>query len=307
MAKKDVDNFIQPLHINRLTGRVLRAPSIRPSAKREILFIYGHHALIERWWPLLDLLRAYGTVTAPDLPGFGGMKSFNSISMQPTIDNYADYLAAFVKMRYNRRRLTIVAVSFGFVVATRMMQRYPEIASKVDLVVSEVGFMHRDDFLFGPMRRKLMSKAARLMATRPMALLIRRLFLNKYFIRWVYMKLPAGRRRFLDMNPAEITHYVDFEVRLWQTNDVRTHWLTTCEFLDLDNCGRQINVPVWHVASEGDHYFDNAIVEQHMRVVFEDYTQSSMRTKAHTPSILANKREIGVMLPKDLRRRLSEK
>ena len=89
----------------------------------------------------------------PDLPGFGGMDSFNSIGRTPTIDEYADYLAAFVKMRYRRKKVTIIGISFGFVVATRMLQRYPELASKVDIVVSIVGFMHKTDFLFKSKQR----------------------------------------------------------------------------------------------------------------------------------------------------------
>jgi hypothetical protein len=47
---------------------MLYAPSPkRPD--REILVIYGHHAMIERWWSLAENLRDFGNVTIPDLPG----------------------------------------------------------------------------------------------------------------------------------------------------------------------------------------------------------------------------------------------
>lgn len=147
MPKLNPADYISPLHINGLSGRVLRLPA-PPKKTREILLIYGHHASLERMFGIAEDLNQYGSVTMPDLPGFGGMNSFYKIGMKPTLDNLADYLAAFIKLRYKRSKITIIAVSFGFVVTTRMLQRYPHLTSKVNLLVSAVGFSHRDDFNF---------------------------------------------------------------------------------------------------------------------------------------------------------------
>lgn len=310
MAKKtpfDAADHIQPLNMNGLSGRMLRAPATRKTAKREILLLYGHHALLERWAGLIENLQEFGDVTMPDLPGFGGMDSFAKIRRRPTIDNYADYLAAFIKLTYKRRRFTLVGISFGFVVATRMMQKYPEIAKRIDLVVSLVGFMHRDDFLFPPRKRRFLVKATRVIATHPIAWTMRYVALNKFVIRNIYARLGAGKRRFLEMEPTEFDTLMDFEVRLWQTNDVRTHWMTTSEFLGLDNCEKKIDLPVWHVSSSGDHYFNNEYVEQHMRVVFNKYDRSVMQSHAHTPSVLGNKKEMSIMVPPALRKALRKK
>src|SRR5689334_19455199 len=136
MPQKSPQNpadFIVPLNINGLEGRMLHMPAAKKGRNREILLIYGHHAMLERWWGLVQNLNDYGTVTMPDLPGFGGMDSFAKIGRKPTIDAFADYMAAFIKLRYKRKRVTMVAISFGFVVATRMLQRYPELTKKVDL------------------------------------------------------------------------------------------------------------------------------------------------------------------------------
>ncbi len=301
----DASQFIVPLNMNGLQGRMLVAPPTRHK-KREILLVYGHHALLERWWTLVQNLQDYGTVTMPDLPGFGGMSSFYTIGQQPTIDNYADYLAAFVRLRYKRRRITIIGISFGLVVATRMLQRYPELAKKVDIFTSVVGFMHRDDFYFKPVTRKTFRAFSRFFGTRPVAWVIRYAFLNGPIIRAVYARLPAGKRRLSTMDPVEGRAMLDYDVNLWQVNDVSTHWRTTAEFLDLDNCQGQVNLPVWHVASVNDHYFNNAIIEQHMLVVFRECILASIETKAHTPSMLADKAEIGVLLPPKLRRALSK-
>lgn len=127
--QKNIVDYIQPLNMNGLQGRVLQMPAPK-NKNREILFIYGHHSSLERWWGLVQNFNRYGAVTMPDLPGFGGMDSFYKIGEKPTIDNLADYLASFIKMRYKRRRFTIIGMSLGFVIATRMLQRYPDLAKK---------------------------------------------------------------------------------------------------------------------------------------------------------------------------------
>ncbi len=297
-------DYIQPLYINGLNGRMLYYPASKAGAGREILLIYGHHAMLERWWGLVENLHEYGNVTMPDLPGFGGMDSFYKIGRRPTLDAYADYLAAFIKMRYRNRRVTLVGISFGFLVITRMLQRYPELAKKVDLVASIVGFMHRDDFSFPPRTRRSYAILARFFATLPAALIIRYGFLSRWVIRSLYVRLPAGRRRFLAMEPEAFEAMIDFDVKLWQRNDVRTHWFTTSEFLNIDNCRAQIPLPIWHVAAKVDYYFDNYIVEQHMRVVYSDYHKSVMNSPAHTPSPLSDKKEAAIMIPLALRRAL---
>lgn len=308
MGKKalNLDNYIVEINMHGMKGRMLKAPATKKK-NREILLVYGHHALLERWAGLVENLQDYGPVTMVDLPGFGGMDSFYKIGQKPDLDTMADYLAAFVKMKYRRKRITIIGISYGFVVATRMLQRNPELAKKVDLLVSMVGFMHRDDFTFKPLQRKFFHRAARLIAARPIPFLIRYIGLNKFVIKNMYMRSPLGKRRFLEMDATAFANLIDFEVKLWQVNDVRTHWATTSEFLNLDNCQKKIDLPVWHVVANNEYYFNNYNVEQHMRVVFSDYTQVIMKTHAHTPSITADKKEMAVMVPAKLKRELAKK
>lgn len=302
VTKNPVD-YIVPLNLNGLDGRMLRVPG-PAKRQREILLLYGHHAMLERWWALVENLQLYGNVTMPDLPGFGGMDSFMKIGRKPTIDAYADYLAAFVKLRYKRKKVTIVAISFGFVAVTRMLQKYPELTKKVDILVSLVGFMHKDDFVYSPRQRRLFISLARLFATRPVALGIRYVGLNRPVLRYFYARLPNSKRRMIEVGPEEFEATMDFEVKIWQANDVRTHWLTTAEFLGLDNCQAKVALPIYHVCSTTDHYFNNEIVKQHMLVVFEKYQRFNATSKAHTPPILADKKAAGVMLPPGLRRLL---
>lgn len=298
---KNPADYIVPLNMNGLDGRMLKVPGPK-NKNREILLIYGHHAMLERWWGLVENLNELGAVTMPDLPGFGGMDSFYTIGRKPTIDAFADYLAAFIKLRYKRKRVTIVGISFGFVVVTRMLQRYPELVKKVDLLVSIVGFMHHDDFLFSRHQRFIFRRATRLLATRPVATTIRYVGLNRFVITFLSKRLPNSKKRFIEVTPEEFSDTMDFEVKLWQSNDVRTHWLTTSEFLNVDNCNRKIDLPIYHVVSTNEHYFDNEIVKQHMLVVFSDYHRYTATSKAHTPNILADKKAMRAFVPPGLRR-----
>jgi pimeloyl-ACP methyl ester carboxylesterase len=305
-ASRKPEDFIVPLNMNGLEGRMLYMPSTT-NRQREILLIYGHHAVLERWWGLVENLSQYGNVTMPDLPGFGGMESFYKTNTRPNIDAFADYLASFVKLRYRRKRVTIYAISYGFVVVTRMLQRHPELAEKVDLLISFAGFMHKSDISYGGRKKGFYAYVARFLATRPVAILVRYCGLNKFVLKKLYKTFPNSKRRMAELGPEDFKASINFELILWQANDVRTHWLTTSEFIKLNNLTRHISLPVVHVVSEKDHYLDNISVEQHMRQIFSEYVQFVSRTKAHVPSVLADKRAMAVMVPPGLRRLLSKK
>ncbi len=300
--------FIQPLNMNGLQGRMLRLPAAKPGSKREILVVYGHHALLERWWGLIQNFNAFGNVTMPDLPGFGGMDSFYKIGKKPTIDNLADYLASFIKLRYKRRRITMVGISFGFVVITRMLQRYPELAKKVDLVISCVGFAHYDDFTFSKKRMFMYRTFVNILKIPGAIPLFRTLGLNSFTLRYAYTHTHNARHKFEAAAADGLDTFnavMEMEIDLWHINDLRTHMFTTGEFLHLDNCRKQVNVPVWHVATKGDYYFDNNLVEQHLRIIFSDYKSAELDLQTHAPSVIATKKESAVFIPTKLRRALS--
>jgi hypothetical protein len=96
------------------------------------------------------------------------------------------------------------------------------------------------------------------------------------------------------------------EVSLWHGNDVRT-WAYTCiQFLTFDNCKVHVDLPVWHVSVEADNYFDNHLVEQHMRIAFSDFHGVPINVKNHAPSVVADAKAAGALLPPKLRRALQK-
>ncbi len=302
---RNVADFIAPLHMNGLQGRLLRIPP-PGNRKREILFVYGHHSSLERWWGLVQVMNRYGGVTMPDLPGFGGMESFYKLGEKPDMDTMADYLAAFVKMRYKRKRVTIVGLSYGFTVVTRMLQRYPDLTKKVDLLISVVGFAHHEDFTFTRTRMFLYRTGARACSTRLGAGIFRLTALQPFVLRAAYAKTRGASEKFAAVEGDEFDETMDFEIYLWHANDVRTHMKTSLEFLSLDNCHKQIDLPVYHVSVKNDRYFDHDLVEQHLRVIFTDFEEVEATVDTHAPSVIADTKTAAAMFPPKLRRLLSK-
>lgn len=307
MAKTKLNpaDYIMPLNMNGLQGRMMHMPA-PAGRKREILFIYGHHSSLERWFGLAQVLNRYGAVTAPDLPGFGGMQSFYKIGKKPTIDNMADYLAAFVKMRYKRKRVTIVGLSFGFVIATRMLQRYPDLVKKVDMLVSVVGFAHRDDFIFSPLRYWTYRSMARLFSFPIASSIFRVTALQPSILRTFYAKTHNAKQKLGDLGEEELRQMLEVEVWLWRNNELRTYMYTSNQFLRLDNCKVQVDLPVWHVSVGGDHFFDNDLVEQHLQVIFTKlHTMKVSGMSKHAPTVIASAKDAAPFVPVKLRRQLS--
>lgn len=283
---------------------MLRVPGPK-TRNREILMVYGHHSSLERWWGIVELFHRYGTVTMPDLPGFGGMDSFYKIGKKPTLDDMADYLAAFVKMRYKRRRVTIVGMSYGFIVVTRMLQRFPELAKKVDMLISLVGFAHKDDFRFTKTRYWSYRLAASFFSHAIPAKLFRLIALNGFMLRNVYKYMSNAKHKFDYLTPEQTKQMIEIEVGLWHADDIRTWATTSVTMFTLDNCQVRVNLPVWHVGTANDHFFDNNLVEQHMRVAFTDFYGMTVKMPGHAPTVIADAKMAAPFMPPKLRRALA--
>jgi pimeloyl-ACP methyl ester carboxylesterase len=298
-------DYIVPLLMNGLNGRMLYLP---PPAgkKREILLVYGHHASIERMFGLAEDLNRYGGITLPDLPGFGGMESFYAIGEKPTLDNMADYLAAFVKLRYKRKRVTVMGMSFGFLVVTRMLQRYPELARKIDMVISIVGFAHYQDFKFKKHNFLLMRYGASFFSNRLPAAFARHIMLRRSFIRAAYALVADKHSKLKDADKAERKRRVDFEIGLWHSNDVRTYMDTTISMLTVDLCNKTIKLPLYHIAVDDDRYFDNTVVEQHLSVIYSEVHVLRSEMAAHAPTVVADAKAAAPFVPAKIRRLLAK-
>lgn len=301
---KDPADYIAPLYMNGLYGRMLYMPA--PKGKtRNILFVYGHHASLERQFGVMEVLNKYGSVTMPDLPGFGGMETFYKIGMKPSIDNLADYLAAFVKMRYKRKKVTIVAMSLGFAITTRMLQRCPELANKVNLLVSVVGFVNHEEFIFTRRNFLMLRYGASFFSNAIPAYIGKKLILRPSLIRATYKMVEHKHVKLIDADAEEKKRRIDFEINLWQINDVRTYMDTAVSMFKMDLLGERVDLPVYHIGVSEDRYFDNHIVEQHLNIVFNKVTMINTSFKNHGPTVIADAEAANMFIPPKLKKLLA--
>jgi pimeloyl-ACP methyl ester carboxylesterase len=307
--KSDMADYILPLNINGLQGRMLRMP--RPKGKRrEIMYVYGHHSSLERNFGLAEFLNQFGGVTVPDLPGFGGMDPFYKIGRQPTLDNMADYLASFIKMRYKNQRFYLTGLSLGFMVITRMLQKHPEIAKQVDLLVSFAGFAHKDDFRYKKTTYYLFRSGTWFFSKRVPAWFLKNVFFRGIFIRIAYaifepIFVNDKNTKIRSATDQEKKERIDFEVYLWQCNDARTYMSIAHTMFTLNLLGTHVDTAVYHVAIAGDRYFENVRVEEHMRAIFKEFVLVDAELPAHAPSIIATAKEAAPFVPPPLRRLLN--
>lgn len=298
---------IKPLNMNGLNGRMLKLPA-PPNLKnkREILLVYGHHASIERMYGIAEVLNEFGTVTMPDLPGCGGMDSYYSIGIKPSLDTMADYLASFVKLKYRGKTVSIAGMSLGFAIVTRMLQRYPELVSKVEMLVSIVGFTHKYDFSFKKSRVSYYKNGARFFSKKVPSLFFYNVFLHPALIRAAYSKTHNAKKKLAHLNKVDKKTAIEFEVNLWRQDDVRTYMDMVVAMLTIDNCKQQIDLPVHHISVSSDQYFDHTVVEQHMRIIFNDFIEHEAVIPNHAPSIIATKEEAQPFIPESIKKLLKK-
>jgi len=299
--------FVMPLNINGMRGRMLHLPAPSKNRTKEILLVYGHHASLERMYSFTQAINKYGAVTMPDLPGFGGMDSFYKIGEKPTLDNLADYLAAIVKLRYKNRRFTIAGFSFGFLVVTRMLQKHPDIAKRVDMVVSCVGFAHHDDFSFSKSRFLFYRWTGSFVSHYLPSLFFRYVAMNTLLLRHLYSRMHNAKHKFGDLNDEQKKAMTEFEIQLWHINDARTYGATTALSFTVNNCTQSLELPVWHVAVKADHFFDQDKVEQHMRVIFSDFHKVEAKLHKHSMNVIASEKDAAVFITAELKRAFNKK
>jgi pimeloyl-ACP methyl ester carboxylesterase len=230
------------------------------------------------------------------------MDPFYKIGEKPSLDNMADYIAAFVKLRYKKnQRFTIVAISYGFAVVTKMLQRYPDIAKRVNLLFSFSGLTNKDDFRWKKRNIILLYIGAWIFTNRFMAFLATKLALRAPVIKLFYRLAEAKHPKLKDANKEERNARIDFEIKLWKINDFRTWLYSATTMFRLNLSGHHVDLPVYHLSVDDDHYFNQVKVEEHMRQIYKDFMLIKTKTKAHAPTIMASAKDVAPLVPSKVR------
>lgn len=289
------DVIITPLEINNLHGRSGFMPSSRKNARKRIVLVYGLHSSIERMQGTVQFLSDYGDVYVFDLPGIGGMDSFYSIGREPTLDNYADYLYTALRSRHLDSNVTIVAMSFGFIVATRMLQKYPLTQQWFETILSFVGFGRVQDFREYKRRQRNYLPLTRLLSTKTGSKIIKIGLFNRVSLAIMFRVLALFNPKYKHAMDNDPIASFAMERKLWQTNDTRTRfYLYTILFtFDLtSHSGQKIAVPLHDLTTPTDQYFDADKVSNTLKTLYERVSTSSANMPLHAPSIMGDADEI---------------
>ena len=298
---------LSTLNINGMSGRLLSVEHKKPIKSKkspEILLIYGHHSSLERMYTTALVFSSYGNVTMPDMPGFGGMDSFYKIGKLPSLDNMADYLATFIKMHYKNKQLNIIGMSYGFLVVTKMLQKYPDIAKQTNLVFSLVGFSHKEDFKLSKQFYNNLLYGSRFAKTLPVSFIIKHLLLNKPVISTAYKLNADNHVKLKDANKQIRAKRINFEVHLWKANDIRTYFYTTEEFLMVNLTNKKVSNTLHHVSVVGDQYFDEQKVHDNLNKIYSKVNVHVAKLPNHAPTVVSDVEEAKKIVTPSLKKQL---
>lgn len=299
MTKKYSDNpndYIEPFYINGLDGHVLNAAT-RTTKKNQIFYVYDIFDSLESSWGLIDNLRSYGNVCCVDLPGMGGMNSYRSIDYSISIDSYADYLAAFIKLRYKRHKIIIVGSGFGFVAITRMLIKYPALSTKIKIVVNIAGNIHHDDYTLGLRSKKLLRTLTSVLSVTPLSQIAALILSNKVLYKFIKTKINDNLKIFsLETNE-------DLIGTNFKKMDKPSYFKILSELCLLDNCVKRIDVPLKHVYFKDNKLINDTTQKQHMIIAYKNYKRYEI-IKSEISSDNPRKTQ-AYLLPKGVRRVLS--
>jgi len=275
-------DFFIPLYMNGLQGRMLVVPSRNKKTSQQILIVYGQNSNLEYWQGLAYDLSTYGTVTIPDLPGFGGMESFYSVKEKPSIDSLADYLASLIKLRYKRKRIVLAGLSSGFTLITRMLQKYPELVNKVDLLFCVAGYAHHDDFKIKNFKKYVYKIGSSILGINSIAVLYKTFYVGTPLATIALLKKHGQTLESAGYSNDQIKEIMKLEKNRRMLSDPRTAAKIQGELLKLDNCQQRISLAVWHVTGVSDELLDNRNVEQHLRIIFKNYSSIKIKSAIST-------------------------
>ncbi len=307
-GKKLPAGTIRRININGLSGRVLTIPKTNKSQKDvEILLVYGMHSSLERWYTLANALSQFGNVTMPDLPGHGGMDSFYKIKMEPTLDNFGDYLATFIKLHYKNKRFIVLGMSLGFEVVTNMLARYPELSSHVDLVVSGVGFTHHKDFKIKRINQAFLKTIGYIGSRRGMGLFMQYIIFNRFFVSigfsiWGKKHL----KKYNSLTKEQIHDYSQIDINLWLLNDIRTRGYTAYQMFKSDLTYLHVPLPVHHIHVPDDQYFYRDQVKAHMSMIYTGYHEYLANFVSHGSPLIADETEALTMFNRELQKHIKD-
>jgi pimeloyl-ACP methyl ester carboxylesterase len=286
--------YLQPLELNGMRGRQMIHPARDKAHNDDILFIYGIHGNMERFYGIVHYLANFGNVSMPDLPGFGGMDTFYSVGKKPTFDEYADYMYDYIKAHYGDKKFKLAALSYGFVVATRMFQRHPDIKDQITLVISVVGIADSDNFGVSKRTVRLFKTIFFLFRHQPTRWLAYHVAFSEMVLRRTY---KPNHPKMVALAPEDRPAFIAFESYLWRINDLRTYGFAMRELFTFHHPKGKIPVKIHHIGTPHDHWLNDKKVQMHLHELYDGVTVHISPIKNHGGTAYDSEDEAKEIMP----------
>lgn len=304
------EEYLSPINIGGLRGRLLTLPARKEADEHKtILLLPGIHSSQERMYSNAQFYSRYGRVLVPDLPGFGGMDSFFTIGADPDIDTFADYIYTFIRIhKLDKKQIRIVAMSFGFMIATRLLQKHPELVENVEFVVSFVGFGRTSDFEYKPMKNGIVKAAIKFGSTRNGSVIVRTLVFNKLSLRLMFASFRLFNPKYMIDDRDKRRASTEMELDLWTKNDTRTRFYTWGILTDFDLTKGQkpIDLDEHNLTTKKDQYVNAERVRKTMRKLYKRNHDHLLSTSLHAPSVIGTEDDVAKSIPSSLKKVLSK-
>jgi len=299
-------DYISPMTIQGLKGRKLVMKSFNAKQKdNQIMMLYGLHSSIERMQGIIENIADEGTVTVPDIPGFGGMQSLYSIGIKPTADALAESIYLFIKEHYGDKKFKAVGMSYGFVILTHLLQNHPELKKQITLVVSLAGLTDQDEFIVSKFKYLSWVGILKTFNGKYRSWVFKNVFLQPLILKTIYRVQAANHPKFKDADKKELNKRLDYEVYLWQANEPRTYTLATLDVLQLKTPQISIDVPLLHVSIDSDQYVDHNLVLDNLKQIYSSVSEVQAHMPNHAPTVISSKKDAAPFIPFKARQMLS--
>ena len=264
---KTQSKYLNPLNINELRGNIAMLKS--SSSDKNILFVPDMNSDMRLNWEVLNYLRYFGNVTSIGLPGYGGMDSFSNILKKPSLNNYADYLSSILKLRYKNKKFIIVGQGFGFIIATRTLQKYPNIARNVKLVISIDGSARHDDIKYEKLKFNKLSYIG-------LSVIGAKLLKSSGFSKSIQNVNLFSNSSLTDSLSDYHANDLRFVNQIRSKNDLYTHINLLLLIRNFDNSKITLNIPLWNIILKDSSIIKDS-AENNLRSVYKRYSSSSPR------------------------------
>jgi hypothetical protein len=280
------------LNVNGLRGRMFYMEN--KNTNKKILYIPDLLSNLDLSWNIINLFHHYGSVTAIDMPGIGNMESFSHINKKPSLDNYADYIASIIKLRYKNKKFTIVANGFGFIVLTRALQKYDDLSNNISLIISINGITKSDSLKISNLKKIILK------ITRNLSIFQRIVNKNLYFNSFI-TSINGLDSISKSMNKTDQKYFI----KKLHTNDLTNYLKCLKILLNVDNCYKRVNIHLWNILLN-DSVINSDVNEQLLKITYSNVNQ--IRPDVSFIDLIASpNKHLSKIIPYKLKRKLKSK